>query len=692
MPETSRETESPSPTGNPEAGRVLVTSLRRSPDAQARNLVERSLRRAGFEPVFEIRSLKEFQQDLPTLAGAVFIEARGNPHWGEMDSIVDALVSAMKPLAFLFPVETEWKLLRMDPRVTKDSIDRAQTAGDVLYFETLDDIESRVGSWLEKLEGATAPSTPPPRTRPEPTDPQDPAVAEQSVASEPSLVSDLPESEAPEVKAIAGEEEADEGAALQVARWVLSDKPIDDVDDDLLGFRSYAQALADLINDPKTTTPLVLAINAPWGAGKSSLGRILQSILEGDGGSTRANKTCWFNAWKHDEATGLDMALVAAIGRVTDGDRGWATRVFWERRRLWAGLFVVLLAVLAAFAVRSLGWATAFSGVKPENESLAAVVSAMEDGGAKTLLSRLRFVLESPALAGDAGVTLGGFLVSLLSVVGLVIRFLSTWGSQLFRFITKPQEASTNASMDQVRNQLGDRIRKSTPENGRFVLFIDDLERCRPPRSVDLLEAVNQLLDHENLVIVIMADVPAVAANVEIKYAALASRHNPAPAPLQRSASGRRSYGRLYLQKIVQLQFDLPLQSQEGIRKLLRDLTLKYKRRKHSKATPRGPDPGAKQSSPTSILPRIRNRTRPEPPRNRSPVPSLQLCWPPGVLSGASRPLWPFSSASCSSGASFSTRAGSTSEATPATSWVSLPRRAWVSSCSRSSLGAPSME
>ena len=86
---------------------------------------------------------------------------------------------------------------------------------------------------------------------------------------------------------------------------------------------------------------------------------------------------------------------------------------------------------------------------------------------------------------------------------------------------------------------------------------MDDLERCRPPRAVEVCEVASQLLSHQNVVMVLVADMATIAASAEIKYAALERvRANG------RDGSGTGlspgAFGRLYLQKIVQIQFNLP--------------------------------------------------------------------------------------------------------------------------------------
>src|SRR6266511_2920595 len=45
----------------------------------------------------------------------------------------------------------------------------------------------------------------------------------------------------------------------------------------------------------------------------------------------------------------------------------------------------------------------------------------------------------------------------------------------------------------------------------RFVIFVDDLERCRPPRAVEVCEVASQLLGHPNVVTVLVADMATIA-------------------------------------------------------------------------------------------------------------------------------------------------------------------------------------
>lgn len=59
----------------------------------------------------------------------------------------------------------------------------------------------------------------------------------------------------------------------------FTDKPIDSPDDDKFGFNSLAEAIAESISEMKSPEGTVIAINGPWGSGKSSLINLIRSHL-----------------------------------------------------------------------------------------------------------------------------------------------------------------------------------------------------------------------------------------------------------------------------------------------------------------------------------------------------------------------------------------------------------------------------
>lgn len=279
---------------------------------------------------------------------------------------------------------------------------------------------------------------------------------------------------------------------------MLADVPLYDDSGDRLGFKAFANAIAGVIDSPNTATPLVMVINAKWGAGKTTLGQMIRRRLEAkaaaDGHSPHA--TCWFNSWLHDDAPSLSGALAADVAQAAD-----------KLRPLWRRMFFRLPTTLcsarqkrirAAFRV-AFGIAVAIVAIS----ILAGVVETLGPGISN-------FVKLSPQVNESIARLRGGShlasIVVALVVVFYLLKHVFPVAKSLGEFVKDPQTAAATASVKEVRLQLGKLIKQATPRKSKFVIFIDDLDRCRPPRSVDVLEAVSQLFNQVGVVTVIMTD------------------------------------------------------------------------------------------------------------------------------------------------------------------------------------------
>ena len=102
---------------------------------------------------------------------------------------------------------------------------------------------------------------------------------------------------------------------------LLSDTPVGDDAHDMLGFSALAEVLSELIDSERTDTPLTIAISAPWGAGKTTMARLIEcrlARLTAQRNGERPTVICWFNAWQHNDAPHLGAALAAAVAHETD--------------------------------------------------------------------------------------------------------------------------------------------------------------------------------------------------------------------------------------------------------------------------------------------------------------------------------------------------------------------------------------
>jgi hypothetical protein len=166
---------------------------------------------------------------------------------------------------------------------------------------------------------------------------------------------------------------------------------------------------------------------------------------------------------------------------------------------------------------------------------------------------------------------LGAFFAALAGLLGILVKVFPT--TALEGFVTAPGKAAETGAIQAAARQLKDLISQATWRGNRFIVFVDDIERCTPPRSVDILDAVNQLMSHAGVIIVFLGDMSAVAASAQLKYKDLADIFVPsAGIAVTGPDRGKEAFGRLYLQKIIQFQFDLPIPPMRRIQQYMKQL------------------------------------------------------------------------------------------------------------------------
>jgi hypothetical protein len=229
---------------------------------------------------------------------------------------------------------------------------------------------------------------------------------------------------------------------------MLSDKPLEDDADDRLGFAAYADALAELLDHPDTDTPLTIAISAQWGAGKTSLAKMVEDRLErrpfqrGE----PPHITCWFNAWMHDDAPHLGAAFAAEVAKTADRYRPMWRRLIsplpsamlspeqrWHRR-LWIALGSFVVAV--AIAVLPGPGGVVRQAFAPKTD----------------LVDRLRELFGSTRI----GVVIFGLVALAFS------RKLFAIAQAAARFVDDPGSEAAKGSMQDVTTQLGQLVEQAT--------------------------------------------------------------------------------------------------------------------------------------------------------------------------------------------------------------------------------------
>ncbi len=98
---------------------------------------------------------------------------------------------------------------------------------------------------------------------------------------------------------------------------------------------------------------------------------------------------------------------------------------------------------------------------------------------------------------------------------------------------------------------------------GRIVLYIDDLDRCRPTRVVEVLEAIHMLLSFELFCVVVAVDSRWLRTSLERSYRSLTGVGNSF------EIGGQPFTAQNYLEKIFQIPFSLPRMDRTGFANLV---------------------------------------------------------------------------------------------------------------------------
>jgi WD40 repeat protein len=330
-----------------------------------------------------------------------------------------------------------------------------------------------------------------------------------------------------------------------VTMWGLSDAA---TTDDLLDRRRLADAIADQLDRSARTRssapdgPIVVSIEGPWGSGKTSLMKLIRKRLSqrsapsepppkaghpltihealrlvrqhqnraaptaepiGDN-PFRGIVTVWFNPWEHQSGeqiwAGLTHEIIEAAGSVLypseqARQRYWFTRNLARtdryglrralHRRTLSPLFGVALAAVVAqlaIAVAELNKPFSVLGytITAANLALGVSLAFLLVGGAHTAVRHLW----SPAVHHLPAE------IFHQPVSGTAIPD----GATMADANTDPLHHARAGALYMYQHDIGDVITDLGNHGYDLVVFIDDIDRCRPATSVEVFEAVNLLL------------------------------------------------------------------------------------------------------------------------------------------------------------------------------------------------------
>lgn len=267
---------------------------------------------------------------------------------------------------------------------------------------------------------------------------------------------------------------------------IINDFPPSDNDGVFFQFEAYSKTIANIIVNPKIKTPLVIGIHGEWGSGKTTLMLAVERILENYKGikGFRNCETIWFNAWKYGKEEHIFTSLVEEVLKKMRG---------------------------AGFLKRFI--ADYYDPSQPEVMLPEFLINAFFQSATlgKLDIDMSKFEKES----------------SFKTNLPLSYQFQVVFDKLVEKFI----------SLKYVDSKHYD------DTLGALVIFIDDLDRCLPDKTVQLLETIKIFMDRPGTIFVVGADANIIQSAIKAHY------------------SSNKIEGidtSEYLDKIIQVKFDLP--------------------------------------------------------------------------------------------------------------------------------------
>lgn len=305
--------------------------------------------------------------------------------------------------------------------------------------------------------------------------------------------------------------------------------------EDRLGFRHYIDAFVRLIKDKNTLPPLTIGVYGAWGSGKSFLmDKIATALYPKQAETAGRLKKIWrrlwpsprlwqtdtlvvrFEAWDYNATDKLWAGLVEQIFKTLETELGW----YWLLRfnlkrnlqRQWRALRVKLLPY-----------------------SLIAIVVGVLVVG---------FLLTDQ---GRWAVAVGGTTTLVLLARQLFDLFSTSASQRIVDMFASADYKQDIGFMGRIREDLEDfagNLPDRPDHKMKVVVFIDDLDRCDPKKSVEVLEAIKLLLELDRFIVFLALDARIITQAVEQHYGKVLTE--------------AEITGYEYLDKIVQIPFSIP--------------------------------------------------------------------------------------------------------------------------------------
>ncbi len=294
-----------------------------------------------------------------------------------------------------------------------------------------------------------------------------------------------------------------------------ADRPITSFTDDLLGVADFAKSLASSIKGWKGNDSLVIALYGKWGSGKTSIKNLAIEALQQESGNSP--NIVDFNPWQWAGQEQLAEAFFNEIGITLTKRSGDKTNK--KSAAKWRSYAAYLKT--GSFLANSIKKVLATSFI---------FIAAMGFGG---------FVIENPLLKN---------IFIIVSFLALILAAFFKWGGSLADNIASIFETKHDTNLKglaDLKRDLTDTLREIKQP---LLIVMDDIDRLSSQEIKYLFQLVKANADFPNLVYLLLFQRDIVEKSLK------------EVAPVA---------GDKFLEKIVQVGFDIPKIEQSKLEKVL---------------------------------------------------------------------------------------------------------------------------
>lgn len=270
---------------------------------------------------------------------------------------------------------------------------------------------------------------------------------------------------------------------------------------DFLNYEAVSKTVVELLKNNRQRA-LTVGIHGDWGAGKSSVLKMVESAIASD----KKVACLWFNGWTFQGFDDAKTVLIEVIISELVRQRSAVGKVKEIGGRLLKRVDVMKL------ARRGAGLAFTLTTGLPSLDQISTVLAGIQ------------------SLAG--------------SVKSMSPEDIEGKLTEAASFLKPAEDRSMPDQIHHFREEFAELLEEAKID--QLVVLIDDLDRCLPATAIDTLEAIRLFLFVPKTAFVIGADEGMIEYAVRQHF------------PNLSLASGGVPYTRNYLEKLIQVPFRIP--------------------------------------------------------------------------------------------------------------------------------------